>query len=154
MGGLKAEGGKKSGCLNGKDTLINTATEYAGVSSIHGISYIFERSQGIVSRFAWLLIVMSAVTVGVYWSFKVRLCTLTVLSFTFKHYNHTGLSWLARKSGFNLCKNHRQTNIWDRVPSHHNLQPRDRRSSEVEWPFEWKHSSSNFLKHIGLQQFH
>ena len=94
MGGLKAEGGKKSkGCLNGKGTVINTATEYAGVSSIHGISYIFERSQGIVSRFAWLLIVMSAVTVGVYWSFKVRrLCTLTDLSYTFKHYNHTGLS--------------------------------------------------------------
>ena len=77
MGGLKAEGGKKSkGCLNGKGTVINTATEYAGVSSIHGISYIFERSQGIVSRFAWLVIVMSAVSLGVYWSLKVRLCIL------------------------------------------------------------------------------
>ena len=78
MGGLKAERGKKSkGCLNGKGTIITTATEYAGVSSIHGISYMFERSQGIVSRFAWLLIAMSAITVGVYWSLQVRLCILT-----------------------------------------------------------------------------
>ena len=67
------EGGKKPrGCLlKGKGTVINTATEYAEVSSIHGISYIFERNHGIVSRFAWLLIVLSAVTLGVYWSFKV-----------------------------------------------------------------------------------
>ena len=70
MGGLKVEGGKKS---RGKGAIINTATKYAEVSSIHGISYIFDRSQGIVSRFAWLLIVMSAVTVGAYWSFKVGL---------------------------------------------------------------------------------
>ena len=78
MGGLKAEHGKKSkGCLNRKGTIINKATEYAGVSSIHGISYIFDQSQRIVSRFAWLLIAMSAITVGVYWSLQVRLCILT-----------------------------------------------------------------------------
>ena len=75
MGGLKAEHGEKSkGCLNRRGAVINTAKEYSAESSIHGISYIFDQSQGMVSRFAWLLIVMSAVTLGVYWSLKVRLC--------------------------------------------------------------------------------
>ena len=67
-------GKRPGGCrLKGKGTVINTATEYAEVSSIHGISYIFERNHGIVSRFAWLVMVLSAVTLGVYWSFKVKL---------------------------------------------------------------------------------
>ena len=92
MGGLKEEGGKQPrGCLlKGKGTVLNTATEYAEVSSIHGISYIFERNHGIVSRFAWLLIVLSAVTLGVYWSFKVRLymymCTNCSKSFKYPYY--------------------------------------------------------------------
>ena len=75
------EGGKKPrGCsLKGKGTVINTATEYAEVSSIHGISYIFERNHGIVSRFAWLVMVLSAVTLGVYWSFKVRYTCLRIV---------------------------------------------------------------------------
>ena len=92
MGGLKVGGGKKPrGCLlKGKGTVINTATEYAEVSSIHGISYIFERNHGIVSRFAWLLIVLSAVTLGVYWSFKVRL--YMPCSKSFKYHNFRPIS--------------------------------------------------------------
>ena len=74
MAWLNAEHSKKSkGCLNRRGTIVNTATEYSKASSIHGIVYIFDHSQGFVSRIAWLLIVMSAVILGGYWSFKVSL---------------------------------------------------------------------------------
>ena len=98
MGGVKAGGGKKS---MGKAAIFNTATEYAEGSSIHGISYIFDHSQGIVSRFAWLLIVMSAITVGVYWSLKVKFacCKFTAQNFTFDHYNHR-LTLIGKKIQF------------------------------------------------------
>ena len=71
---VSAERGKKSrGCLGGKGAILLTASEYSASSSIHGISYISERAHGVVSRLAWLLIVLSAVSLGAYWSLQVGL---------------------------------------------------------------------------------
>ena len=40
-----------------KSGFAQTATEYAGRSSIHGIGYIFDRELGIFDRVLWLLMV-------------------------------------------------------------------------------------------------
>ena len=55
-----------------KDAASQTAAEYGEASSLHGIQYIFERGQSLfVSRLFWLLVVLSAIVVGVFWSVEV-----------------------------------------------------------------------------------
>jgi hypothetical protein len=55
-----------------KAALVNTVTQYSEASSIHGISYIFGRSQGAAPRVVWLLIVVGFAALGIYWSVEVR----------------------------------------------------------------------------------
>jgi hypothetical protein len=50
---------------------MKTVTDYSEASTIHGISYIFDRSQGGAARFAWLVIVTGFASLGIYWSVEV-----------------------------------------------------------------------------------
>ena len=54
-----------------KSGFAQTATEYAGRSSIHGIGYIFDRDLNIVDRFLWLFLVLafSGVAAALTWNF-------------------------------------------------------------------------------------
>jgi hypothetical protein len=51
--------------------VMETVTGYSEASTIHGISYIFDRSQGGAARFAWLVIVIGFALLGIYWSVEV-----------------------------------------------------------------------------------
>jgi hypothetical protein len=51
--------------------LATTLTEYSEASSIHGISYIFNRSHGGPARFFWLIIVIIFAGLGIHWSAEV-----------------------------------------------------------------------------------
>ena len=51
-----------------------TATDYGEASTIHGFRYILERGNGlVVSRIIWLVVVIAATVVGIFWSVEVRL---------------------------------------------------------------------------------
>ena len=50
---------------------MKTAEEYSGASSVHGVAYVFDKEHGALPRFAWLLIVLSGMTLGIYWSVEV-----------------------------------------------------------------------------------
>ena len=54
-----------------KTALVQTTEEYASRSSIHGISYIFDRELNIVDRFLWLFVVLSfaGVAAALIWNF-------------------------------------------------------------------------------------
>ena len=54
-----------------KAALTQTTEEYASRSSIHGISYIFDRELSIVDRLIWLLVVLSfaGVAAALIWNF-------------------------------------------------------------------------------------
>jgi hypothetical protein len=59
--------------------VMETVTEYSDASTIHGISYIFNRSQGGAARFAWLVIVIGFASLGIYMSVKVPIQLLVSL---------------------------------------------------------------------------
>ena len=45
--------------LNKKNSFSQTAEEYAGHSSIHGIGYVFDRQLGFLDRLLWLLVTVA-----------------------------------------------------------------------------------------------
>ena len=54
-----------------KTALVQTTEEYASRSSIHGISYIFDRELQIADRLLWLLVVIAfaGVAAALTWNF-------------------------------------------------------------------------------------
>ena len=50
---------------------MRTASEYSEASSVHGVAYVFDKGHGSLPRFAWLLIVVSGLTLGIFWSVEV-----------------------------------------------------------------------------------
>ena len=54
-----------------KTALTQTAEEYASRSSIHGISYIFDKELHLVDRLLWLLVVVvfGGVAAAMTWNF-------------------------------------------------------------------------------------
>ena len=55
-----------------KNSLLNggqkTLSDYANVATIHGISYVFEKSQPIIERLIWLIIFVSGIFLAGYMS--------------------------------------------------------------------------------------
>ena len=49
-----------------------TFIQYCDASTVHGIGYIFERGQAFFPRFAWLLVVIASMTLGLLWSSQVN----------------------------------------------------------------------------------
>ena len=45
--------------MNKKNSFSQTAEEYAGHSSIHGIGYVFDRQLGFLDRLLWLLVTVA-----------------------------------------------------------------------------------------------
>ena len=54
-----------------KSALTQTVEDYASRSSIHGISYVFDRELNIFDRLLWLLVVFAslAITTAFTWNF-------------------------------------------------------------------------------------
>ena len=47
-----------------------TLSDYASVATIHGISYVFEKSQPIIERLIWLIIFASGIFLAGYMSYE------------------------------------------------------------------------------------
>ena len=56
--------------LDKKNSFSQTAEEYAGHSSIHGIGYVFDRQLGFLDRLLWLLVTVAflGLAIGLTWN--------------------------------------------------------------------------------------
>ena len=58
--------------------MAETTVEYSGVSSLHGIHYIFESGRKLyISKVIWLLVVLVFTGLGIIWSVEASLVTYT-----------------------------------------------------------------------------
>ena len=55
-----------------KNPYHRTLNEYGVSSSLHGISYIFERNQTVHERSFWMFVVIVAIMIG-YWLYKFEI---------------------------------------------------------------------------------
>ena len=56
--------------------MAKTTVEYSGVSSLHGIHYIFESGRKLyISKVIWLLVVLVFTGLGIIWSIEAGLVT-------------------------------------------------------------------------------
>ena len=61
--------------------MSKTTVEYSGVSTLHGIHYIFESGRKLyISKVIWLLVVLVAAGLGVIWSIEASLFTYIKIS--------------------------------------------------------------------------
>ena len=69
-----------------KTALTQTTEEYASRSSIHGISYIFDRDLSIVDRLLWLFLVIAfaSVAAALTWNLWIQWRNEQVITFMYK----------------------------------------------------------------------
>ena len=72
-----------------KTALTQTTEEYASRSSIHGISYIFDRDLSIVDRLLWLFLVIAfaGVAAALTWNLWIQWRNEQVNAFMYKIFN-------------------------------------------------------------------
>ena len=72
-----------------KTALTQTTEEYASRSSIHGISYIFDRDLSIVDRLLWLFLVIAfaSVAAALTWNLWIQWRNEQVIAFMYKKFN-------------------------------------------------------------------
>jgi uncharacterized protein (DUF983 family) len=61
--------------MSKSSALATTVTEYSEASSIHGVSYIFNRRNEGPARFVWLIIVIIFAGLGIHSSSEVKMDT-------------------------------------------------------------------------------
>ena len=54
--------------------MAKTTVEYSGVSSLHGIQYVFESGKKLyISKVIWSLVVLVAIGFGIIWSVEASI---------------------------------------------------------------------------------
>ena len=57
-----------------QDIVTKTVVEYSGMSSLHGLQYIFESGRNLyISKVIWFLVVVACTGFGIMWSLEASL---------------------------------------------------------------------------------
>ena len=51
--------------------LLKTAEEYSSCTTIHGVSYAFDRDSGVLDRIIWTLVVVALLVFAVYLNYNI-----------------------------------------------------------------------------------
>ena len=54
-----------------KHALFKTTEEYSSCTTIHGVSYAFDRDSGVLDRIIWTLVVVALLVLAVYLNYKI-----------------------------------------------------------------------------------
>jgi hypothetical protein len=66
---MSKHSGKKGGArVRPLNAVAKTTFEFAGNTTVHGITYIFDKTIFFIERILWLCVVVSCASLAVYWS--------------------------------------------------------------------------------------
>ena len=106
--------------------MAKTTVEYSGVSTLHGIHYIFESGRKLyISKVIWLLVVLVFTGLGIIWSIEASLVTyiLKYGQFQLHSFNISGLRGLAIAPNNQSLANYWTTPFRYRLPLNYHLWP-------------------------------
>ena len=91
-----------------KTAVTQTAEDYAGRSSIHGIGYVFDRDLNFVDRLLWLFLVLAfaAVATALTWNLWIQWRNEQVIAFMYQKFNsrlnHPSIVTLNKTSAYSI----------------------------------------------------